>query len=237
MSSRQCKEIRASFSVYLDRTISGQQMQEISQHIEGTSDSQGRRTGGCGECARELAAWQTAQSAVAALGPAKAPADLALKLRVAISHEAARRSVRLVDRLSLAWDNVVRPKAVQISAGFAGSMVLGGITLLLGAVAAPRPVLAHDRPLGAITAPHFLYSITSSDAMVSPRDIPVVVEAQVNAAGQVYDYSILSGPGDASVRLRVEDQLLNSVFQPASAFGVPVRGHVVMTFAGVSAHG
>jgi hypothetical protein len=36
---------------------------------------------------------------------------------------------------------------------------------------------------------------------------------------------------------QVANQLLGSVFQPASAFGVPVRGHVVVTFVGISVHG
>jgi len=39
------------------------------------------------------------------------------------------------------------------------------------------------------------------------------------------------------VRLRVEENLLSSVFTPATLFGAPVRGHVVMTYMGVSVHG
>jgi hypothetical protein len=97
-------------------------------------------------------------------------------------------------------------------------------------------VLANDQPLGAMTDPHFLYS-TNAPGDVIPAREPVVVEAQVNAAGQVYDYAIVSGPRDAAVRIRVEGQLLSSVYEPASSFGVPVCGRVVITFAGVSAHG
>jgi hypothetical protein len=53
----------------------------------------------------------------------------------------------------------------------------------------------------------------------------------------VYDYSILEGPADAAVKLRVEDNLMTSVFKPATVFGVPVRGHVVVTYTGVSVRG
>jgi len=38
------------------------------------------------------------------------------------------------------------------------------------------------------------------------------------------------------VRNQVVDQLLESVFEPASVFGSPVRGRVVMTFSGISVH-
>jgi hypothetical protein len=126
---------------------------------------------------------------------------------------------------------------VQLSAGLAGSVVLGSVVLLLGVVAAPQPVLANDEPLGAITAPHYLYSTFSPGDTVTAPDTPIVVEASVDAAGRVYDFTIVSGPRDEAVRTKVADQLLGSVFEPASAFGVPTRGRVVITFAGISVHG
>jgi hypothetical protein len=237
MNSRRCIEIQADFSRYLDGAVSGQEMLEISRHIEGRDDGSEVRVAGCAECASELDAWRMTQNALASLGPAKAPADLALKLRIAISHERARRDSRLLDKLSLLWDNVLRPRALQVSAGLAGSIVLGSVVLLLGLVAVPQPVLANDEPLGAITQPHLRYSTSSPGESVMARDVPIVVEAQVDAAGRVYDYTILSGPKDDAVRIRVEDQLLGSVFEPASAFGVPVRGRILMTFSGISVRG
>jgi hypothetical protein len=239
MNRKPCTEIQACFSSYLDGAISGQEMLEISRHIDGFENGHhGGPVAGCEDCASELAAWRLTQDAVSALGPAKAPADLALKLRVAISHEHARRESRLMDRLSLAWDNLVRPFAVQFSAGLAGTVVLGGsIMLLLGMVAVPQPVLANDEPLGALTAPHFLYSTVSPGDIVTAHDATIVVEASVDASGRVYDFTIVSGPQDEAVRTQVADQLLCSIFQPASAFGVPIRGRVVVTFDGISVHG
>jgi hypothetical protein len=35
----------------------------------------------------------------------------------------------------------------------------------------------------------------------------------------------------------VEQNLLTSVFRPATVFGVPVDGHVMLTYAGVSVRG
>jgi hypothetical protein len=232
-----CAAIQARFSEYLDGAISGHEMLEISRHIEGFEDH-GSRIPGCPNCGRELTAWRTTQNAVSVLRPAKAPADLPLKLRIAISREYARRNSRLLDRLSLAWENVVRPLVVQVSAGFAGSVVLvGSIILLLGVVAAPQPVLANDEPLGAITAPHYLYSTVSPEAIVTRHDSVILVEALVDTAGRVYDYNIVSGPQSEVVRSQIASQLLGSVFQPASAFGVPVRGRILMTFAGISVRG
>jgi hypothetical protein len=239
MKSNPCAAIQARFCGYLDGAIGGQEMLAISRHIEGFEDGpSGVQVAGCGVCARELEAWRLTQNAVSALGPAKAPADLPLKLRIAISHEQARRNSRLLDRLSLVWDNAVRPMAVQISAGLAGSVVLvGSAVLLIGVVAAPQPVLANDEPLGAMTPPHYLYSTVSPGAIVTAHDTAIVVEASVDTAGRVYDYTIVAGPQDEAVRSQIANQLLGSVFQPASAFGVPIRGRVVVTFAGISVHG
>jgi hypothetical protein len=237
-----CASIQASFSDYLDGAVSGHQMQEISRHLLGDSEdfASGVCIAPCEDCAREFAAWRTTQDALAALGPAKAPADLGLRLRLAISHEHSRRGIRLRDRVALAWDNAVRPMLVQITAGVAGTIVLvGGIISLLGYVAVPQPVLANDEPLVATTVPHYLYStvLSGSGAILTDQDTAIVVEAAVDSSGRVYDYTIVSGPQDANVRTQVENHLLGSVFQPASVFGLPVRSHVVVTFAGISVQG
>jgi anti-sigma factor RsiW len=233
MKRNECANVRASFSDYLDGAVSGQEMQAIARHLEGAD------VAGCAGCASEFAAWRKMHEAVSALRPAKAPGDLALRLRLAVSHENARRSSRLLDRLSLAWENAVRPMLVQVSAGVVGSVVLvGSIALLLGVVAAPpRAVLADDESLGAVTAPHYLYSTVSPGSIVTEHETAIVVEASVDNTGRVYDYSIVSGPENDAVRLQVADQLLGSVFQPASVFGVPVKGRVVVTFSGVSVRG
>lgn len=222
-----CRKVQSSFSAYLDGAVSGRQMQRIAKHLEG-----------CAECNSEFSALRTMQQSLATLGPAKAPADLGLRLRLAISHEQARRTSNWRDSLSLKWENAVRPMLLQVSAGFVGAVLLvGSIGLLLGMVAAPEPVMANDEPLGAMTAPHFLYSTTSPEDIVSDQNSLIVVEAFINADGRVYDYNIVSGPEDQAVRNQIANHLLMSVYQPASVFGAPVRSQVVLTFSGISVHG
>ena len=219
-----CAKIRSSFSPYLDSAVTGKRMQEIARHLES-----------CEDCAQEFSELRSMQLCLATLGPAKPPADLGLRLRLAISHEHAQRKSSWLDAVSLKWDNAVRPMLVQVSAGFAGAVVLvGGIALLLGMVAAPEPVMANDEPLVAITTPHYLYSVVNPRAIVTSHDTVIVVEAYVNSEGRVYDYNIVSGAIDPAVRSQVLEQLTNSVFEPASVFGAPVRGRVVLTFSGIS---
>ena len=230
MNSLNCTNARESFSAYLDGAVSGREMQAIALHLNGSSEADG-----CGECAREFAALRAMQSVLGAMGPAKVPADLGLKLRLAASRESLRRR-SFEDWISTSWQNMVRPMILQVSAGVAGAVVLvGGIAMLLGIVAAPPLVQANDEPLGAITPAHYLYS--SAPTAEIAADTTIVVEAQVNERGQVYDYQVVSGPIDQATRMQLMEQLMVEVFEPARVFGTAVRGQVVVTFAGVSVRG
>jgi anti-sigma factor RsiW len=227
MISPECDKVRSSFSAYLDGAVDGRKMQAIAKHLKE-----------CQECSEDFAALRVMQGSLASLGPARAPADLGTRLRVAISHEiaASKRSWR--DVIALKWENTIRPWAVQISAGAACSVVLvGTIMVMLGLFAAPQAVMANDEPLGAMTSPHYLYSAVEPRPITSSHDSAIIVEAFVNDQGRVYDYNIVSGPEDASVRSQVVDQLMLSVFQPARVFGAPIRSRVVMTFSGISVQG
>ena len=222
-----CLDVRGSLSEYLDGAVTGVEMQGIADHLDG-----------CAACAAEFALTRRMQETLAALGSPKVPADLNLRLRLAISHEGRRSWRSRLDRVSLQWQNALRPIVMQACAGVAAAVLfLGSILFLLGAMSAANPVMANDEPLGAMTAPHYLYSVAGIQPVTTAEDSTIVVEAAINARGEVYDYRIVSGPQDAGVRDQVAERLLASVFQPASVFGVPVRGHVLVAFAGVSVNG
>jgi anti-sigma factor RsiW len=228
MNESHCESMQTSFSAYLDGAVSGLAMQQIAEHLDA-----------CPDCAHEFAAWRAVQDSLAMLPTAKAPMDLGLKLRIAISHENSKRAANFFDSLSLYWDNTIRPFALQASAGFASAVALV-VTLgfLLGTVAAPPAVLANDEPLGAVTSAHYLYSAEHPRPILTGgQDSTIVVDALINDRGRVYDYTIVSGPEDPAVLPQILDQLLLSVFQPASVFGAPVRGRVILTYAGVSVRG
>src|SRR5271168_2423234 len=74
-----CPAIRKLFSPYLDGRVSGVEMQALTRHLAE-----------CSGCAQEYAATRRTQQLLSAVGPNKAPVDLALKLRLAISREAAQ---------------------------------------------------------------------------------------------------------------------------------------------------
>jgi anti-sigma factor RsiW len=223
-----CKGVRSQFSEYLDGTLTGVAMQNMAAHLES-----------CKKCSEEFALWRNAQHMLTDLGPAKPPADLALRLRVAVSQEKRRTPKQNLARWQMRWQNTFAPLLLQASAGFASAILLvGTVALLVSAVASPEPAAARDEPLGNASSPHFLYSNEAAiPDQIGDRDNPVVVEAYVNGSGRVYDYQIVSGPKDAHTRAQVENDLLFSIFEPARFFGQPVRGLVVLSFSGISVQG
>jgi anti-sigma factor RsiW len=223
---KQCAHFRGEFSAYLDGAVSGAAMHEIAAHLEA-----------CGACTMEFAEWRNMQALVSSVGPAKAPANLGLRLRVALSQQAANTAQEKLSRGHIRWQNTFRPLLWQITAGFASTVaLLGGVAVLVGMFAWPEPSLARDEPLGMATSPRFLYTSLEPAGRVADGN-PVVVQAFVNGEGRVYDYKIVSGNADPETRAQVEDTLLFSVFAPAQVFGQPVRGTVLLSFSSIPVSG
>jgi hypothetical protein len=221
-----CADLRGQFSEYLDGAVTGAAMQEIAAHLEA-----------CSGCAAEFAQWRIAQSLISSIGPAKAPADLGLRLRVALSQESANTAQEKFARGRLRWQNTFLPLVWQITAGFASTVaLLGGVALLIGMFASPEPAQARDEPLWA-SSPRFLYTSIEPAGGVADGNNPLVVLAFVNGEGRVYDYKIVSGNTDSKTRSQLENSLAFSVFAPAQVFGQPVRGTVLLSFSGVSVPG
>ncbi len=222
-----CADLREQFSAYLDGAVTGAVMHEIAAHLEV-----------CSGCSVEFAQWRNAQSLVSSIGPAKAPENLGLRLRVALSQQMANTTEEKFARGRVRWENTMLPLMWRVTAGFASTVaMLGAVALLIG-MFSPEPLLARDEPLDMASSPRFLYTSNAAPAEgVADGSNPVVVQAFVNGEGQVYDYKIVSGDADNKTHSRLKDTLLFSVFAPARVFGQPVSGTVLLSFSGVSVRG
>jgi hypothetical protein len=224
-----CGAVQARFMEYLDGRLNGREMQLIGAHLEG-----------CRGCSEEWASLRRTQASLASLGQVPEPADLLLRIRVAVSQERARSRQPAFHSWNMAWRNTVGPFLLQAGAGFASAVfLLGSIIVLITMFAQPEMAQAtKDEPLGNPTAPR-LVSLSSGagDNQIGEFSGPVVVEAYVNGDGEMYDYRIVSGPNDAATRSQIENLLLTSRFEPARFFGQPVRGLAVLSFSGVSVRG
>jgi anti-sigma factor RsiW len=217
------------FSEYLDGRMNGREMHEVAAHLER-----------CPKCAREWESLRNAHTALTSLGPVPEPKDLLLRIRVAVSQERARSRKSVFSAWDLVWRNTVGPFLLQASAGFASAvLLLGSVIVLVTMFTQPEVAQANtDVPLGNPTTPRLVRLASGiGENGVSDLSSPVIVEAYINAQGEVYDYRIVSGPNDDATRAEVENVLLFSVFEPARFFGQPVRGLAVISFSGVSVRG
>src|SRR5258708_26144070 len=172
-----CGQVRSMLSVYLDGAITGKQMYALGQHLED-----------CGACAQEYESLCRTQQLLAKVGRAKAPEDLSLKLRLAISREAARMRQPYFGNLALRLENALRGFMVPATAGLVATIAIFG--LLMGFIT-PVEADTSDVPLLLSTKPELQqYSFGMTLGAISEGSL--VIEAYVDANGRVQDYRILS---------------------------------------------
>ncbi len=221
-----CAEIRQLFSPYLDGRVSASEMRALARHMEQ-----------CDGCAREYAATRRTQRLLASLGPKKAPADLALKLRVAISREAAQKRRPRYEGVLVRLSNALNAFMVPATAGLVSAVLFFG--LLLGFFALPAQLRASsgDVPLMLYTGPRLEQSAFGA-SLGNMGDDAVVIEAYVDANGRVEDYRILSQPDDAKAVLpQLKNLLIFTTFHPALSMGRPTTGTAVLSFSKISVKG
>ena len=221
-----CGEAKKLFSPYLDGQVNGIQMRVLRRHLDG-----------CGRCARDFASLEDTQQLLMRIGPKKAPADLALKLRVAISREAALARHRRWEGFMVRLENAITAIMVPATAGLVSAVVIFG--LLLGFFALPSQLRASsaDVPLMWYTSPQLEQSAFGT-SLGNFGDDSVLIEAYVDANGRVQDYRILSQPDDdQSLLPKVKNMLIFTTFRPAMSMGIPTSGKAVISFSKISVKG
>jgi hypothetical protein len=221
-----CAEVKKLFSPYLDGRVSGTEMRLLTRHVED-----------CATCRHEYTAAQRTQELLAGLGRQKAPADLALKLRVAISLEASRKRRSKYEGITVRLQNALNAFMVPATAGLVSAVLFFG--LLLGFFTLPAELRASsvDVPLTLYTGPQLQQSAFGASLGNMGEDA-VVIEAYVDANGRVEDYRILSQPADAQAVLpELKNLLIFTTFHPALSMGRPTAGKAVLSFSKISVKG
>jgi len=222
-----CAQARPLFSPYLDGAVTGAQMRDLSYHLEF-----------CSRCRQQYVSLRHTQQLLARVGRRKAPPDLALNLRVAISQEVAQSKRRYLDGVLMRLQNALDIFMVPATAGLAAAVVI--FVVLMGFLA-PLQADNSDVPLMLHTAPQLQQSAFGS-ALDSINDDSLVIEAYVDSKGRVQDYRILSDSKDDDALLpQVKKNMLIfttfTTFRPALSMGRPTTGRAVLSFSRVSVKG
>ncbi len=219
-----CGQAKSLFSPYLDGAVTGTQMQAVSRHLEG-----------CDSCQRHYDALHQTQQLLGKVGRRKAPADLSLKLRVAISQEIARSQRPVLENAFLRLANAVQSLMVPATAGLASAVLVFGV--LMGFMAAPLRAGNPDVPLVVGTDPQ-IKQISFGATLDSFHEGSLVIEADVDSQGRVQDYRILTDEGSSPDLLpQVKNMLIFTTFRPATSFGRPTAGRAILSFSKISVKG
>jgi anti-sigma factor RsiW len=218
-----CNQTQSLLSVYLDGQVTGKQMQGVAQHLAS-----------CDQCHARFRGLQQAQQLLAAVGRRKAPPELALRLRLALSREASRSPRRRLQGLLVQVEDALNSFMVPATAGVLSAIIFFGV--LMGFFAMPQPLQASD---DAIPAFYTRAELKSSHFDINMDNAPgsVLVEAVVGPNGRVQDYRIISGNDSAQVNALLKNVLIFTEFQPAMQFGRPTTDRVILSFSKINVKG
>jgi hypothetical protein len=220
-----CAEAKSMFSPYLDGAVTGTQMHSLSRHLDQ-----------CSDCNREYALLRHSQELLATVKRQKVPADLPLKLRLAISREVAEARHSRVQGFLLRLDNALRAFMVPATAG-----LMAAIIIFAFVIGVTMPELqasnTNDVPLMLYTGPE-LEESSFATTVSAVNDDSLVIEALVDANGRVQDYRILSDPQNSQKLLpEVKRMLIFTTFRPAMSMGRPTASRAVLSFAKINVRG
>ncbi len=212
-----CVEIRNHYSDYLDGRCDPQAMKSIRFHLSY-----------CGSCRRELEAWETMQADLRGLTRLQVPAELALRLRVEVSQGLHRR---MLEHLRVWMDNVLQPMLLPASGGVLAAIVC--FCLIMGSLVVPVTTTP-DVPPAFFTPPR-VRDVPPFD--FNTGDAPVVVVVPINAGGRAMGYRVLSGKSSPELIHQLDRVIYFSDFQPATWFGRPTGGQVVLSLRRITVRG
>jgi hypothetical protein len=214
--------VKSLLSGYLDGTVTGKQMHALGQHLNE-----------CMECRLQYQELRQTQALLSRVGRARVPDDLSLKLRLAISREAARRREPVFRGLGIRVANALRAFTVPATAGVVATLIIFGV--LMGFI---TPVQANTNEVLLLSTNPEIQQTGFGGALASTTDESFVIEAYVDANGRVQDYRVLSDPDRLKdIPHSLKNLLIFTTFKPATLMGSPRPGTAVLSFSKISVKG
>jgi Putative zinc-finger len=225
-STVKCTDANALLSPYLDGAVTGTEMQALQQHLYG-----------CAACMREYKSLRLTQQLLMSVARLHEPADLGLKLRLAISREAAQTRRPRYEGLRMRVENTLNAFMVPATAGLLCALLIFGLVTAILAMPGQAQANNQDVPTVLNTGPELQQSVFGT-TLSSMNTDSLVIEAYVDKNGRVQDYRILSDPGESQELLpQVKRMLIFTTFRPAMSMGHPISSRAVLSFSRISVQG
>jgi hypothetical protein len=227
-----CREAERQLAGYLDGAIRSRERVTVREHLNS-----------CASCREQLQRYRQLAVCLASVEPVAVPSDLALKIRVQASQvgPAGAGLGRVWSRFARWFEDILEPMAVPATGGILTALVVFVFLVQNILVGLPLTgVVPNDLPLNLVQ-PASLVSVAPfplPDSDGTPNSGALLLEATLNAEGEVVFYKILSGPSDKVVTRQIDQVLLFSRFRPQVSFGRPTDGgRVLLNFSEIRVHG
>jgi len=212
-----CVEIRTHFSDYLDNLCTPEVLKSIRFHVAY-----------CAACGEELAGWQSMQGYLQGLARRRVSPELAVRLRVRLSHHLHRH---YLESLCVRLENLIKPLLIPATGGILTAVIC--FCLIIGQGVAPISNTP-DVTVPIVTPPRVR---TLAPVNFNTEDNPLVLAARIDAEGRVKAYRLISGQNSPELTYRLDRMIYFSRFQPATTFGMPTEGQVVLSLRRITVRG
>jgi len=212
-----CVEIRNHFSDFVDDLCTQEARKSIRYHLSF-----------CDVCREQLRQWQRVQEELRALPRRHVPPDLALRLRVQMSQRLNRN---FLSSLGVRLENALKPLLIPAIGGVLAAVIC--LCLIMGSHVAPT-TNSPDVTVQLVQPPR-VQNLAPMDFTAGDNDMLLVT--QINAVGRAKGYRVLSGQDSPEVLQRLDRMIYFSVFKPATMFGKPTNGEVVLSLRRITVRG
>ena len=229
-----CRQSERKLPGYLDGGISPREHASVREHLTT-----------CHSCQLQLERYRRLSICLANVHAEMPPADLALRIRIRASQHVtpAARLRKAWSTVSMTFENFLKPLAVPATGGILTALIVFVLVAHNVLVGVPVGIVPNDLPLNLVQ-PARLESLAPFPVpvVIATDDRPgsglLLVEATLNAQGQVVSYKILSGPSDDASQRQLDQLMMFSRFRPQTNFGLPRDGgRVVLNFSTVRVRG
>jgi hypothetical protein len=172
---------------------------------------------------------------MATMAPHPAPPELALRLKVAVSQQLAASRHNRWESLQVRCENALNAFMFPAAGGLVSAVLFFG--LLIGVLVPVHLSGGNDPPTMLYTPPEMTLAPFGLESGNSNGDA-ILVEAVIDSHGRVEDYRVLNGSsGPKELSAEMKNALIFTQFRPATSFGVPTSGRVVISFSNINVGG
>jgi hypothetical protein len=215
-----CTEAKRLFSPMLDAMLEVDCRRALNQHLVE-----------CERCSAEFGMLRRTRGLMATMAPHSAPPELARCLKATLSQQlAAQRHNRWEVRMAR-WENILNALMLPATAGLISAVLIFG--LLINVLVPAHLSDSNDVPTMLYTPPE----MTSAPFGLESSNANVLVEAVIDSHGRVQDYRVLNSAGQSELSPEMKNALIFTRFRPATSFGLPISGRVVISFSNINVGG